>query len=612
MCGICGIYGAEDKSLLLKMLSTLKHRGPDGQGVFCDSHISLGHSRLSIIDLSSKGKQPMSNEEGDIWVSVNGEIYNFKTLRAQLQQLGHEFCSDSDSEVVVHAYEEYGTRFLQRLRGMFALAIYDGKTGTMLLARDRLGKKPLYYAIDGGRLIFASEIKAILEAGIAKKINFHALCAYLTFQYSLGLQTLFDGIKKVEAGTFLLCTGGTITSERYWDLYETTPTTAREDEIADVLRAMLEESVKLRMIADVPIGAFLSGGIDSSAVVALARPYFSNSDFHTFSLGFETFSELGYARLVSDYLDTIHHEIIISPEDVARDIDRVAWYYDEPLGDAAIINNYYLSEEAKKHVKVVVAGEGGDEIFAGYPEYERGINLYRFYRLPRVFRGIMHPLSRLIPGRGDICSRSNPIYRKMCVLGQRNFESAYFQIATDMNSAEKESLMRATCPDPVVSAISGPEMKDPLNKMLALDCKNLLPEKFLMKADKGTMANSIEERLPLLDQEIVQYAFSIPSSLKLKHGNEKYILKKAVQDLLPRTTIDRKKMGFGTPMGAWMSGELRERVINSLEEGPLIRRLFRPDKLHKLVQKFKGNPQFRVSTIWIIFALELWHEVFFD
>ena len=423
MCGICGIYGVEDKPLLLKMLSTLKHRGPDSQGVFCDSHISLGHSRLSIIDLSSKGNQPMSNEEGDIWISVNGEIYNFKTLRAQLQRLGHEFQSDSDSEVVVHAYEEYGTRCLQRLRGMFALAIYDGKTGSLLLARDRIGKKPLYYAIDSGRVIFASEIKAILEAGIAKKIDSHALSAYLSFYYSLGLRTLFDGIKKVEAGTFLLCTGGTITSERYWDLHEARPTSVREDEIAAVLRAMLEESAQLRMVADVPVGAFLSGGIDSSAVVALARPHFSQGNFHTFSVGFETFSELGYARLVSDYLDTVHHEIIISPQDVARDIDRVAWYYDEPLGEAAVINNYYLSKEAKKYVTVVLAGEGGDELFAGYGSYKRGLNVYRFYRLPRLFREIILPLSQLIPDRGDICSRNSTIYRKMRVLGQENFES---------------------------------------------------------------------------------------------------------------------------------------------------------------------------------------------
>ena len=611
MCGICGIYGAEDQPLLLKMLSTLKHRGPDSQGIFCDSNISLGHSRLSIIDLSRKGKQPMSNEEGDIWISVNGEIYNFKKLREQLEHLGHEFYSDSDSEVVVHAYEEYGAGFLQKLRGMFALAVYDGKTGSVLLARDRMGKKPLYYAVDGGNLFFASEIKAILEAGIAKKINYQALCAYLTFQYSLGLRTIFEGIKKLEAGTFMLCSGGGITHERYWDLCEAKPTTLNEDEIASVLRAMLEQSVQLRMVADVPVGGFLSGGIDSSSTVALARPHFPDSDFHTFSVGFETFSELGHARLVSNHLDTVHHEIIISPEDVARDIDYVAWYYDEPLGDPAIINNYYLSEKAKEYVKVVIAGEGGDEIFAGYGVYNPGLKVHSFYRLPGAVRRMVHPLSQLIPGRDDI-SRSNKLYRKVCVFEQKNFESAYLRFENQMTSPEREKLMLATCPDPFAGAICGPTMKDPLNKMLALDCKNLLAEKFLMKADKGTMANSIEERLPLLDQDLVQYSFSIPSSLKLKHGVEKYILRKAVQDLLPRAIVNRKKMAFGTPIGAWMSGELQERVINSLEEGPLVSRLFRLDKLHKLVQRFKDNPEFRASTVWTIFALEVWHDVFFN
>ena len=441
-----------------------------------------------------------------------------------------------------------------------------------------------------GRVIFASEIKAILEADIPKKINFQALCAYLSFQYSLGLQTLFDGIKKVEAGTFLLCTGGTITSERYSDFCEARPTSVREDEIAKALRSMLEESAQLRMIADVPVGAFLSGGIDSSAVVALARPHFSQGDFHTFSAGFPTFSELSYARLVSDHLDTVHHEIIINPEDVARDIDRIAWHYDEPLGDAAIINNYYLSREAKKYVTVVLAGEGGDEVFAGYSRYASAKNLYRFYRLPEAFNRIMHSLSLFVPGRGDIGSRSNTIYRKAWLLGQKNFESAYLLMWNELSSAEKEKLMLNACPDPVASAIYGSEMRDPLNKMLVLDCKNLLPEEFLMKADKGTMANSIEERLPLLDQEVIKYAFSIPSSLKLKRGCEKYIFRKAVQDLLPRAIIDRKKMGFGTPMGAWMCGELRERVTSSLEDGPLVSRLFRHGQVTQIGAKIHGKP----------------------
>lgn len=508
MCGICGIYGVEDRALIQSMLSVMKHRGPDGEGIFIDSHMSLGHTRLSIIDLSEKGQQPMSNEEGDVWLSVNGEIYNFKELRRLLDEKGHEFYSQSDSEVILHAYEEYGLDFIHHLRGMFAFALYDTKERRLILARDPIGKKPLYYCLNEGALIFASEIKAILESGIKKEIELDALCAYLAYQYSLGKKTLFKGIKKILAGTMLILEPGNLRIQKYWDLREGI-VRASESDITSILRALLEESTKLRMVADVPIGAFLSGGIDSSAVVALARPYVED-EFHTFSVGFESFSELEYAKIVSEHLDTVHHELVITSKMVERDLPRIAWYYDEPLGDAAIINTYYMSMIAQKYVKVVLAGEGGDELFAGYPRYAMARKLFTYYKLSSQLRRAAEPLVESIPAKGDIYAKSNRIHELVSKLIKKDFETVCFDLTKEMTDAEVEYLVKVKCADPNRFSIDSPKMIDPLNKMLALDSKNLLPERYLMKADKGTMANSIEERLPLLDKELIRYAFSIP------------------------------------------------------------------------------------------------------
>lgn len=320
---------------------------------------------LSIIDLSEKATQPFTNEEGTVQVMVNGEIYNFQDLRPDLEKKGHSFYSNSDCETVVHLYEEYGLDFVKKLRGMFALAIYDQPKNRLILARDPIGKKPLYYHYDGNVLIFGSEIKAILESGIKRAIDDDALWSYLKFQYTIGEKTLFKGIRKIQPSTMLILENNDLTFRKYWDIHEW-HIQADEEFFVRKLRALLEESVRLRIIADVPVGAFLSGGIDSSAIAALAKQKMRD-EFHTFSVGFTTFSELEYAAMVSEHLGTVHHEMVITDDMVRKDIETIAWHYDEPLGDAAIINNYYLAQEARKHVKVVIAGEGGTNSSRGIP-----------------------------------------------------------------------------------------------------------------------------------------------------------------------------------------------------------------------------------------------------
>lgn len=609
MCGICGIYGAQDRALINRMLSLLKHRGPDDEGIYTDINISLGHARLSIIDLTERARQPMSNEDGNVWLSVNGEIYNFMELRAELEKKGHSFYSSSDSEAIIHTYEECGLNFLDKLRGMFALALYDKKRERLILARDPIGKKPLYYHFGDGVLIFASEIKAILAAGVKKEIDEDGLYSYLAYQHSLGEKTLFKGIKKVPAGNMLILEGGKLTIQKYWDITENI-TQASDDYFIRKLRALLEESTRLRMIADVPIGAFLSGGIDSAAVVALARQH-AEGEFHTFSVGFETFSELEYAKIVSQHLGTVHHELIITPEMVMQDLPEIAWYYDEPLGDAAIINIYYLSREARKYVKVVLAGEGGDELFGGYPEYKRGLKCSSLFDLPQFTRTMAKNLIALFPGKGNIYSSGNRAHHLASFLCQPTFERAHLYTRREMSDTEINYLSNLNAVDAESLAIPTNDMGNPLNKMLALDCKNLLPEKFLMKADKATMANSVEERLPLLDKEMIEFAFSVPPRLKIKNGHEKYILRKAVEDLLPPEIVNRRKQGFGTPVDTWISGSMKERVHQTIGEGELIREHFKQDRIQTLLENFDRRPKHRSGTIWTLFVLELWYETHF-
>lgn len=606
MCGICGTVGLEDKNLIKRMCNAIAHRGPDDEGIYLDKNISLGHRRLSIIDLEG-GHQPVHNEDETIWITFNGEIYNYKELKKDLEKK-HNFYTNTDTEVIIHCYEEYGDGFVEKLNGMFAFAIWDSSRKKLLLARDPIGKKPLYYHWDGEMFIFASEIKAVLEAGIKKELDLNGLCAYLSYQYTIGEGTLFKGIKKLLGGHILTLRNGNIKIQKYWDIQEKT-TTDSDENLIKKLRALLEKSAKYRLIADVPVGAFLSGGIDSSCVVALSRPHV-DYEFHTFSVGFETFSEFKYAKMVSDSLDTSHHEITIDSDMVAHELNKIAWHYDEPLGDAAIINNYFLSKEARKYVKVVLAGEAGDEIFAGYPNYKRNLKYHDFFEMP-LLSNIVSNMIRISSRKGNIYE--NRVERFLDFFAQPSFERAHLYSTKELNNNEIKYLSTLDPNDIDSFAIYPRNIRNPLNKMLALDCKNLLPEKFLMKADKATMANSVEERLPLMDKNIVEFAFSIPARLKLRNGDGKYILKMAVNDLLPDEIIKRKKQGFGTPVDNWISkGGLKEIVIQELSDNELIKKYFRKERIGRMIKDLNHGNALKVRTIWTIFALGLWYDVCFE
>jgi asparagine synthase (glutamine-hydrolysing) len=615
MCGICGICGFSDEALITRMMETLDHRGPDDRGSFSDENVTLGHTRLSIIDLSSRGKQPLSNEEGDIWITYNGEIYNFAAIRELLKN--HVFTSHTDTEVLVHAYEEFGLNFLDRLRGMFAFAIYDQKKKQIILARDPVGKKPLYYYWDGERLIFASEIKTILAAFQSLKIPIvvsdSALCGYLKNQYVPGSQTLIKGIYRLPSGSYLLLAldEKKCTLIPYWTIRESIENYT-EDYCSKKLLTLLKESTRLRMLAaDVPIGSFLSGGIDSSGITALARPLVSY-DFHTFTAGFgDDNPDCEKARLVSSILDTVHHEVRISVPDVIRDFDRITWHFDEPLGDSAIIANYYLSQEAHNYVKVVLAGEGSDELFGGYSSYRAGLKWQRWFSMPTWPRHILDKVISAVPGSG------NPSYNRHLVyahyLGQETPEMAqqYSWQITGINADELRWLGNKQCPDFKTPVSLPMDIHDPLNRMLAFDCKNHLPDLYLMKADKATMAHSIEERVPILDKDLITFAFKIPPQFKISRGIEKYIWRKALQGIVPSEILERPKKGFGVPYRSWISGEMREVAAQTLDEGPFCKGIMQPDQLRKVLSNLKRDDSGRSSLIaWNLFALERWADVF--
>ena len=596
------------------MMDTLTHRGPDDRGIFSEEDVSLGHTRLSIIDLSSRGRQPLSNEEGNVWITYNGEVYNFLPLREQLKD--HTFASNTDTEVLVHSYEEYGLGFLENFRGMFAFALYDQKNKQIILARDPIGKKPLYYYWDGEIFIFASEIKAILTAFKALKIpvvmSRSALCGYLKNQYVPGSQTLINGIFRLPAGSCLILSVSkkTVKLFPYWKIHESIEDNT-EDYFAGKLHHLLKEATQLRMIADVPIGSFLSGGIDSSGITAIAKQSVSY-DFHTFTAGFSDANpDVVYAREVASQLDTVHHEIRIDPSDVIRDFDRITWHFDEPLGDAAIIANYYLAKKAHQYVKVVLAGEGSDELFGGYASYKAGLRWHRWFTLPKFSRKLINSVISSLPRSGNPSKDRLFVYAHY--LGQDSLEMAqqYSWQITGINNDELRWLGTTQC-EKFKDPVSVPEgIKDPLNRMLAFDCLNHLPDLYLMKADKATMAYSVEERVPLLDRDLIQFAFSIPPKFKIYKGIEKYIWRKALQGIVPQKILNRPKKGFGVPYTDWISGEMRDVAVQTLEEGTLSTILFDQQKMKKLMNNMTRDPSDRSAlVVWNLFALERWAKVF--
>ena len=627
MCGICGLYEYEkhvpvDRYILGNMLSVIRHRGPDDSGIYLDKDLAIGMRRLSIIDLTG-GKQPIGNEDGTIVTVFNGEIYNYHELREQLQSRGHKVATASDTEVIVHLYEDFGEECVQYLRGMFGFAVWDHRRRKLFVARDRLGIKPLYYSYAGGRLIFASEIKAVLQhPSIPARLNATGLSHFLSLKYVPAPQTMFEGIYALPPGCSLTCDAHGVTTRRYWDLSFAKQENGRlsEEIYAEQLEALLRESVQLHLVSDVPFGAFLSGGLDSSTIVALMSQ-FLNEPVKTYSVGFEgdaeveAISELPYARMVAKKYQTDHHEALIHARDLINLSEKVVWHLDQPIADDACLANFMVAELASRDVKMVLTGEGGDELFAGYARYAGERLSTLFQHLPRAAKSVALCLSGHFPG----LRRQKLALFALCQSGEVNRLANWFPL---FNSEAKHSLLsedfkhsiNGNTPSAVFSEhLARTDATDPLNRMLYVDTKLWLPDDLLARGDKTSMAASLEARVPLLDHKLVEFAASLPPQLKVKGLTRKYLLRKVSQTLLPPEIISRKKKGFPMPMSLWFRKEARSFLRDALSPAALRRRgLFNPAFVEKLFQEHETCFADHGSILWGLLSVELWQRVFLD
>ena len=617
MCGICGFYGLEDKNLLRRMCYVLRHRGPDDSGIYLDNNVGLGHQRLNVIDLKT-GRQPIHNEDGSIWITYNGEIYNFQELRKELEAKHHNFYTNTDTEVVVHAYEEYGEECVERFNGMFAFAIWDSKNKKFFLARDRIGKKPLYYTLVDGKFLFASEMKALLQyEEIKREVDFEALNNYLTFLYILAPRTILKNIKKLPAAHTLTFKGGVIETKGYWDLRFDEKRSDKEI-IKKEINSLLEEAVRKRLISDVPLGAFLSGGLDSSIIVGLMSRIM-DEPVKTFSIGFEEkcFDETEYARIVAEHFGTDHHEYIVKP-DAIDILPKLVWYYDEPFADASAIPMYYITEIAKKKVTVVLTGDGGDESFAGYYRYRDYYLSKRYNMIPKVIRKILPKLVNTIPitkGRYNFVGYAKTFVNSF----ELPMEEKYLEYQSTFNNKMKESVYSYDFKRAIINNNLFKPFLDKcsscsiLSQMQYVDIKTSLPEDMLVKVDRMASANAIETRAPLLDYKLMEFAATLNPNLKLKGLNGKYILKESVNELLPREIIKRKKAGFAVPIRDWFRSELKDMVEQVLLDRETIKRnYFNDNYIKKILDSHqKGTNDFSYH-IWALLNLELWHRMFID
>ncbi len=680
MCGICGFTG-ENKALLKQMTSLLSHRGPDGEGTYSDGKISFGHRRLSIIDLSSAGRQPMSNEDGTIWITFNGEIYNFQELRNDLERRGHSFASNTDTETIIHGYEEWGENVVQRLNGMFAFAIWNAKTETLFLARDRLGVKPLYYylnylnknqsnsnlnsnfkknSVTGEKLAFSSEIKALLaDATIPRELNRKALRQYLNFRYIPGSsirrdETLFEEIKILPPGHTLTLknairspfgskNGGSkaLVIKEYWDL------PVQQDEkigTAAEIRERLRESVRKRLIADVPVGIYLSGGIDSAGITALAAQIKKEKDdktekdeaVKTFSVGFDHSSEvdeLSQAKIIAQHCQTDHTEIIVKGG-VSELLPKLIWHLDQPHGDPVIIPQYYLSQKAKEKVTVVLSGEGADEIFGGYVQYQTMLKAQKLCKMPLP---VLQTAARCLPIKildqffdypASIGEKGKE--KLLDFLGNLNDEEkAYRDLISILSRKDREKLFarkreeEAECPK-IIGIREIAEIKDTretkrdhehrqplLHRLMYNDTKTWLPNYVLFINDRMTMANGIEGRTPFLDYTFVEHVHHLHPSLKINSRQNKVILREALKPLLPSKIVDGKKHAFFTPLDQWYKEELKDLAQQLFTPSSVQERgIYNYDYLQNIWEKYPHSPLLYGKQLFTVINLELWQQQF--
>lgn len=629
MCGITGVLyhdpaRAADPELIGRMNRVLSHRGPDDSGVWTKANVGLGQARLSIIDLSPLGHQPMSNEDGTVWITFNGEIYNFAELREELIGKGHTFRSRTDTEVVVHLWEEEGERCVERLRGMFAIALWDDRQKTLFLARDREGKKPLFYAALPDRFIFGSEIKALLQdAGLRREPDLSAIHLYLAYQSVPAPLCAFKGIEKLPPAHTMTVRNGQVRLRRYWKLsYRNQRSTRSEHDrnaLQDEIIERLREAVRVRLMSDVPLGAFLSGGIDSSLIVALMAGMM-DQPVKTFSIGFaqDEYNELPYARMVAEQYGTEHHEFVVTP-DAQAIFPELIWHYNEPFADSSAIPTYYVSKMARQFVTVVLSGDGGDENFAGYQRYQ---NQGDFALKP----GYPALLSRLVKSHAmfSVFVEHGGGWRKtMSRLGQLDQQKLlYYYRITHFHEGYQSQLYTPelwaqldglTTVDWMLDKYRQSDAGDFLGATLDVDLGMYLPDTLMTKTDVASMAHSLEVRAPFLDHQFLEFAAQIPSELKLKDGVEgKAILKKAAEKYLPKDVIYRKKMGFGVPIDHWFRDELKEMVYDTLLSDKAIGRgYFRRDYIERMLERHQSGETWQY-LIWNLLMLESWHLMFID
>lgn len=629
MCGITGKIWLDrnrpgDTETARRMADTLVHRGPDDGGVVAVGPAALGHRRLSIIDLAG-GHQPITNEDGSLHLVFNGEIYNYRDLMNDLKSRGHVFSSRCDAETIVHLYEEKGADCVRDLRGMFAFAIWDARKQTLFLARDRAGKKPLYWAMTRDCIAFGSEMKALLmEPTVERRIDPRALSAYLTYQYVPAPETIFQGVEKLEPASWIqISLAGdkpVIRRERYWQLSYEPKTKITEAEALEAVVEHLDDAVRARLESEVPLGILLSGGVDSSAVVAMARRHIAGT-LRTFSIGFreESHNELPFARQVAERYSTEHEEFIVEP-DAIEVLPQLVWHFDEPFADSSALPTYYLSKMTRKHVTVALNGDGGDESFAGYERY-RGLPIVaKFERLPRAVRaGLVSPIA----GAGARLLPQSSFFDKLAMLSEislADFEHHYTAYLTIFHRRMKErlvslngSVLSHDAIEWTIDEMRKSDARSDIDRMMACDIATYLPGALLVKADRMTMAASLEGRSPFLDHRLMEFAARLPAELKMPGGELKGLLKRAMEPHLPREIMYRPKQGFGVPLNDWFRGEL-----NSLLQDQLLgqraraRGLFNMDYVERLIREHTTGRFRHAHRLWALLTFELWAQTFLD
>jgi len=618
VCGICGIYGKSEKNSIERMCQVISHRGPNDEGIYTDETISLGIRRLSIIDLTT-GHQPIHNEDKTMWIVFNGEIYDFQEHREYLEKHGHQFYTKSDTEVIIHLYEEFGEECVHKLRGMFAFALWDRFKKKLFIARDRLGIKPLYYIETNGKFLFASEIKAILQHSEVKcKVNLKALDEYLTFQYIPSPNTLFEGIWKLPQGHTLSYSHGKMTLHQYWDVkFSQELEKVDEREKAEELLNLFKESIRLRLISDVPLGVLLSGGLDSSAVVAVMSGLV-NQPIKTFTIGFDAegdYNEAKYARLVANRFETDHHEIIVQPN-ACEILPRLIWHLDEPIADQAALPTYLVCQLARKHVTVVLTGEGGDELFAGYPRYLLSSYADVYQKFPDWMKERI--LKRGISFIPDNIPFSK--YLKKIIFSSSDVINRNIRWTCNFLPEEKEQLysnyLKKTLSE---NFISNAEQKNKriegstLNQLMYMDIKTWLVDDILMKVDKMSMATSVEARVPFLDHKLVEFVSMLPPELKLRGVTTKYILKKILNGLLPKEILNRRKHAFKVPASKWFQQDLKFLAFEILlSQTAQKREYFDVKYIHQLINNHLEGKIDAGQKLWNLVCLELWHRIYIE